>query len=215
MIVLAFDCSSAMSIALLKDNKIIDQKFIDQNYSHSEKLILEIKNLLLTSNLDLSNIDLFVANNGPGSYTGIRVALASLKMFKISYQKPCFVLNSFEILLEKYRHVNMNLNIAITGNPNEIFFAKYQFIKGEILSTINPIITDFDNIKKQLKSDDFICGSANKLFIDHQFKSNENDNFLVYNMAILATKNYENKLINLQNEILPLYLREPNITFRK
>jgi len=215
MIVLAFDCSSTMAIALLKNNKIIDQKFIDQNYSHSEKLILEIKNLLLKNNLDLSNIDLFVANNGPGSYTGIRVALASLKMFKICYQKPCFVLNSFEILLEKYRHKNMNLNIAIAGNPNEIFFAKCQFIKGEILSEINPIISDFDNIQNQLKSDDFICGSANKLFVNHQSKSNENDNFLVYDMAILAIKIYQNKSINLSNEILPLYLREPNITFRK
>jgi len=212
MNILAFDCCSAISIGLLKDDKLIDKKFFDQNTSHSEKLVLEIKNLVFSNNLDLKNIDLFVANNGPGGYTGIRVALSVLKMFKISYQKPCLTLNSFEILTNKYFHQKTKLNIAIKGNANEIFFAKYNFLNGKILQETQPIITDLDSIKKQLNPNEFICGSANKLFVDHQFKSEQDDVFLVDEMLILGEKLYKN---NLSQEILPLYLREPKTSTPK
>jgi len=215
MIILAFDCSSLMSIALMKNGKIIDEKYFPQNSSHSEKLVSELKNIINSHNLTFKEVDLFVANNGPGGYTGIRVALAVLKMLKISFDKPCLTLNSFEILSYKYRHQKANLQVAISGNINEIFFSKYRFINNDFIEEAPQLLTDYQTINQQLNIDDFICGSANKLFIEHQNKSNEDDNNMVCEMTNLALKIFKNQPQRCNQEILPLYLREPKITAKK
>ncbi len=215
MIILAFDCSSSMSIALMKNGKIIDEKYFPQNSSHSEKLVLELKNIINSHNLTFKEIDLFVANNGPGGYTGIRVALAVLKMLKITFDKPCLTLNSFEILSYKYRQQKSNLQVAISGNINEIFFTKYRFINNNFVEETAQLLTDYQAINQQLKLDDFICGSANKLFVEHQNKSNEDDNNLVGEMTNLALEIFKNQPKRCNQEILPLYLREPKTTAKK
>jgi len=213
MITLAFDCStSSMSIALLDDKKILGEKNYLQEAKHSEMLVLEIKNLLDANKISFNNLDLIIATNGPGSYTGIRVALAVLKIIKITTQKPVLTVNCCEVLADKYSKNNEKINVAIQANSTEIYYAKY-IVRNNFEEVLQPTISNVDDILITIKEDEFLCGSANKIFDNHLLKSNQNDIILATDVAIYGQKKFlQNK--NSQ-DILPLYLRDPKITKRK
>ena len=213
MLTLAFDCStSSMSIALLNDKKILGEKNYLQEAKHSEMLVLEIKNLLDVNKINFNDLDLIIATNGPGSYTGIRVALAVLKIIKITTQKPVLTVNCCEVLADKYSKNHEKINVAIQANSTEIYYAKY-VIKNNFEEVLQPMISNVEDILLTIKEDEFLCGSANKIFDKHLLKSSQDDVILAYDVAIYGQKKF------LQNkdsqDILPLYLRDPKITKRK
>jgi tRNA threonylcarbamoyl adenosine modification protein YeaZ len=213
MLTLAFDCStSSMSIALLGDKKILGEKNYLQEAKHSEMLVLEIKNLLDANKINFNDLDLIIATNGPGSYTGIRVALAVLKIIKITTQKPVLTVNCCEVLADKYAKNYEKITVAIQANNTEIYYAKY-VVRNNFEEVLQPVISNVDDILMTIKEDEYLCGSANKIFDKHSLKSNQDDIILAYDVAIYGQKKF------LQNkdsqDILPLYLRDPKITKRK
>lgn len=213
MLTLAFDCStSSMSIALLDNKKILGEKNYLQEAKHSEMLVVEIKNLLDSNKIDFNDLDLIIATNGPGSYTGIRVALAVLKIIKITTQKPVLTVNCCEVLADKYSKNHEKINVVIQANSVEIYYAKYE-TKNNFKEVLKPMISNVDDISLIIKENEFLCGSANLIFDKHSLKSNQNDIILAYDVAIYGQKKF------LQNkdsqDILPLYLRDPKITKRK
>lgn len=213
MLTLAFDCStSSMSIALLNDKKILGEKNYLQEAKHSEMLVLEIKNLLDANKINFNDLDLIVGTQGPGSYTGIRVALAALKIIKITTQKPVLTVNCCEVLAYKYSKNHKKINVVIQANGEEIYYAKYS-VNNNLEELVSPMVSSVSTISLEIKEDEFLCGSANKIFEKHSSKSNQDDMILAYDVAMCGQKKF------LQNkdsqDILPLYLRDPKITKRK
>ncbi len=213
MLTLAFDCStSSMSIVLVDNEKILGEKNYLQEAKHSEMLVLEIKNLLDANKITFNDLDLIVGTHGPGSYTGIRVALAVLKIIKITLQKPVLTVNCCEVLAYKYSKNYSKINVAIQANGEEIYFAKY-VANNNLEEVASPMISNVSDIISEIKEDEFLCGSANKIFNKHLLKSNQEDMILAKDVAIFGQRKFlQNK--DLQ-DILPLYLRDPKITKRK
>ena len=221
MLIIAFDSSSSMSIALIKDQIILQEKNFKSQNKHSELLISEIKKILISNNFDFDDIDLVVATNGPGSFTGIRVGLSVLKMLNITLKIPCITVNSCEVIAQKYISQHENIKVVIQGNADEIYFAHYKRKNNLLNEVLSPAITNFDTVVKNLKYDDFLCGSANLLFVDHDLKSNLLDPILARDFWQFGEyyqnkrKNHENFLQHEQHEILPLYLHAPKISCKK
>ncbi len=213
MLTLAFDCStSSMSIVLMDNEKILGEKNYLQEAKHSEMLVLEIKNLLDANKIAFNDLDLIVGTKGPGSYTGIRVALAVLKIIKITIPKPILTVNCCEVLAYKYSKNYSKINVVIQANKDEVYFAKYG-ANNNLEEVISPIISNVNDVVSEIKEDEFLCGSANKIFNKHLLKSNQEDMILAIDVAIYGQRKF------LQNkdsqDILPLYLRDPKITKRK
>jgi tRNA threonylcarbamoyl adenosine modification protein YeaZ len=201
-----------MSIILMDNEKILGEKNYLQEAKHSEMLVLEIKNLLDANKINFNDLDLTVVTHGPGSYTGIRVALAVSKIIKITVQKPILTVNCCEVLAYKYSKNYSKINVAIQANKDEVYFAKY-VANNNLEELASPIISSVDDILLEIKEDEFLCGSANKIFNKHLLKSNQEDMILAKDVAIFGQRKFlQNK--DLQ-DILPLYLRDPKITKRK
>ena len=87
MKILAVDTSSkncSVSIVEVDENEnfeIIAQDNNDDERTHSVKLMPMIDNMFKSSNLSLDNIDLLACCLGPGSFTGIRIGIATVKAF--------------------------------------------------------------------------------------------------------------------------------------
>jgi tRNA threonylcarbamoyladenosine biosynthesis protein TsaB len=201
-----------MSIVLMDNEKILGEKNYLQEAKHSEMLVLEIKNLLDANKINFKDLDLIVVTHGPGSYTGIRVALAVSKIIKITVQKPILTVNCCEVLAYKYSKNYSKINVAIQANKDEVYFAKY-VANNNLEELASPIISSIEDILLEIKEDEFLCGSANKIFNKHLLKSNQEDMILAKDVAIFGQRKFlQNK--DLQ-DILPLYLRDPKITKRK
>ncbi|MFZ9180879.1 MAG: tRNA (adenosine(37)-N6)-threonylcarbamoyltransferase complex dimerization subunit type 1 TsaB [Rickettsiales bacterium] len=218
MLVLAFDCSSnSMSIALgkcdEKNLKIFEEKNFYGETKHSELLVSSIDEMVKNHNINYSDLNLVIATNGPSSYTAIRVALSTLKMFAISMPVECITLTSSSILAYKNRNKSNEIVTITRANGDEYYYAKYQIDNDKLVQIHQNEIQDFNFIEKNLKSDEYLCGFGNKNFEKHQFKSNQDDFIKASDLIEYGYQEYLQK--NLSNDIVAKYLREPKITIKK
>ena len=80
MRILAVDTSSAIcSVALLEDDKLVDEINLDNGKTHSENLMPLVDELITRNSLNVKDIEFVACCVGPGSFTGIRIGVSSIK----------------------------------------------------------------------------------------------------------------------------------------
>ena len=105
MKILGIDTSSmAASVAVIEDNKLICEYTINTKKTHSQKLMPMIENMLGLSDLNVREIDAIAVCEGPGSFTGLRIGMATAKAIAHVNDIPVIGVNSLEALA-----ANMNL----------------------------------------------------------------------------------------------------------
>lgn len=99
MKILAFDASAAVgAVALTEDDKVICAYNTEGKHTHSETLLPLAERALREGGVALSDIDLFACTVGPGSFTGVRIAVSLIKGLALPEDKPCVGLSSLEAL---------------------------------------------------------------------------------------------------------------------
>jgi tRNA threonylcarbamoyladenosine biosynthesis protein TsaB len=88
----------AGSFALSRGTELLAGSLGDPTRSHSNTLILEIKELLAQVDLSLSEVDLFAVASGPGSFTGLRIGIATIKALAETLSKPCIGVPTLETI---------------------------------------------------------------------------------------------------------------------
>ena len=84
MKILGIDTSSmAASVAVIEDNKLICEYTINTKKTHSQKLMPMIENMLSLSDLNVRELDAIAVCEGPGSFTGLRIGMATAKAIEI------------------------------------------------------------------------------------------------------------------------------------
>lgn len=79
----------AGSVALSQGEAIIAALAGDSGISHSNTLLRDIDNVLREAQVDLSEIELFAVATGPGSFTGLRIGIATVKGLAATLDRPC------------------------------------------------------------------------------------------------------------------------------
>lgn len=209
MKVLCIDTSSKLcSVAILEDTTLINKLELDNGLTHSETLMPLIKKLLNECNLNLSDIDLLVSDIGPGSFTGIRIGVATCKAFSDSLDIPCFGVTSLEVLAYNIKKDGLICSTIDCKNDN-CYFALYELKNGVYSVLEEPCaksvldVTDLLNTKYSDKSIAFVG--------DGIPSKSTNCYINVENLGIAGFKNFINsKPIDGSNEnVLPLYLKKP------
>ena len=99
MLVLGMDTSSqAATAAILRDGAILGEYTLNHKKTHSVKMLPLIEQLLADTELTLNDIDVFACGAGPGSFTGVRIGVATAKGFAQALDKQVVSLNTLEIL---------------------------------------------------------------------------------------------------------------------
>ena len=96
MISLILDCSCGMSIYLVCDEKVFSRIDSIQN-KHSDELLVMVDDLLKEANLNVNQIDNLCVCIGPGSFTGVRVAISLVKGLAIGANAKVFTLSNFDV----------------------------------------------------------------------------------------------------------------------
>ena len=99
MKILSIDTASSIcSVAILTDSKLEKELNIGNQKTHSENLMPLIQELLQSNQLSLNQIDLIVCDKGPGSFTGIRIGIATVKALAEVHNIPVVGVSSLEAL---------------------------------------------------------------------------------------------------------------------
>ena len=99
MLTLAFESSAkAASVALVRDGSLISQYSQCSGLTHSRTLLPMAEDLLKNAELKLSDVDLFAVAHGPGSFTGIRIGVSTVKGLAWATDKPCVGVSTLEAM---------------------------------------------------------------------------------------------------------------------
>lgn len=139
--------TSTCSVAILEDNQIIYEESKNNGFTHSQNLLPMIKEAFDQTHLTLSQIDLFTASVGPGSFTGIRIGIASLKAFVDVFKKPSIGISSLEGLCYTLESSGLTCSILDAKNEN-VYFALYD--GNQVI--ISPCFSSVTDMIKMLES---------------------------------------------------------------
>jgi tRNA threonylcarbamoyladenosine biosynthesis protein TsaB len=99
MLILAADTSLPIfSVALLRDGSLIGAVALEGKSSRNEKLLPAVDWLLTESGIDRHDIDLFAVTRGPGSFTGVRIGLATIQGLALALGKPICAMSTHEAI---------------------------------------------------------------------------------------------------------------------
>ncbi|HSP32871.1 MAG TPA: tRNA (adenosine(37)-N6)-threonylcarbamoyltransferase complex dimerization subunit type 1 TsaB [Thermoanaerobaculia bacterium] len=99
MLLLGVDSSLALlSVALLRDRDLSGAMALEGKSSRNEKLLPAIDWLLTESGIERSAIDLFAVTRGPGSFTGVRIGLATVQGLALALGKPVCAMSTHEAI---------------------------------------------------------------------------------------------------------------------
>lgn len=101
MKILALDTTAnTSSVALLENESLIGIYTVNTKNTHSETLLPMIKHLLETLRLTNDDIDAYAVSNGPGSFTGVRIGVSTVKGLAFGKNKPCVEVSTIEALAQ-------------------------------------------------------------------------------------------------------------------
>ena len=126
MLILALDTSGKIaSCALLQDGMLLDQAEQDSMMDHSRLLLPLCEKLLADNGFTLSDVDVFSAVIGPGSFTGIRIGTAAVKGFAWSQDKPCAGISSLLAMACDAEQSGV-LCCSLKARPGESYYALFR-----------------------------------------------------------------------------------------
>ena len=132
MQILGIDTTKKSAKVFLIDTSDIKQSYmveLDENIKHSEGLFLYIEKTMLENRINIGDIDGFACVVGPGSFTGIRVGMSTIKGFNKVLNKSIVSMNTFELLLPSVK----NGLIVLNSTMSSCYYAKVN--KCEIVET--------------------------------------------------------------------------------
>jgi len=97
--ILAVDTSTSIgSVALLHDSRLVAEHSVHSSKTHSERLLPAIDHVLAQTATQISDIDYFAVSHGPGSFTGLRIGIGTIKAIAFSEEKKTVGISSLEAL---------------------------------------------------------------------------------------------------------------------
>lgn len=99
MLILAFESSAkSASVALVKDGELLSQYSQCSALTHSRTLLPMAEDMLKNAEVKLSEVDLIAVAHGPGSFTGIRIGVSTVKGLSWAADKPCVGVSTLEAM---------------------------------------------------------------------------------------------------------------------
>ena len=99
MLILAFESSAkAASVALCRDGHLLSQYSQCSGLTHSRTLLPMAEDMLKNAELTLRDVDLIAVAHGPGSFTGIRIGVSTVKGLAWAGDKPCVGISTLEAM---------------------------------------------------------------------------------------------------------------------
>jgi tRNA threonylcarbamoyladenosine biosynthesis protein TsaB len=119
----------AGSIAVVRGAEVIGSSTGDPAVSHSNTLLADLDQLLASSRVKLPEIDLFAVAVGPGSFTGLRIGIATIKALAATLARPCAAIPTLQ-------------TIALAGGAAESSVALLPAGRGEVFAQLFSVASD-------------------------------------------------------------------------
>ena len=164
MITLAMECATqTVGIAFLDQKKILGEVYLDIGKGHTEVLLPTLEKLLWMTELTTERIDLLVCTTGPGSFTGARIGVSTVKCLALATGKPIVGVSTLEALSMNFFHSRRLICPLLDARKNQVYAGLYRVGPDGYPEAVAPDrLTDINSLVKTLVAEevDFVGEAA-------------------------------------------------------
>lgn len=219
MKILSLDASATSASVCIYDkseDKIIGEFYINTKLTHSQTLIPMIDALLGSTKLELSDIDYFAVNTGPGSFTGIRIGVSVIKGMAMALNKPCVSVSTLHSMA--YNYIDSESTIVCScmdARRNQVYNALFKIENGVVNRICDDRAISVENLFDELKSYNNVVLVGDGSPLCYSQKGDSNAVLAVpakryqkaSSVALAAVEHIKNNEVLTSAALMPTYLR--------
>lgn len=151
MKVLAMDSSGLVaSVALVEDGNLIAEYTVNYKKTHSQTLLPMMDEIVKMTDTDLKTVDGIVVAKGPGSFTGLRIGLATAKGLALTLDKPIVGVPTVEGLAMNLYGTGSLICPLMDARRNQVYTGIYRFEGSELVVVKEQIAIAIEDIIEAL-----------------------------------------------------------------
>ncbi len=208
---LSLDSSAVTaSVALTDGDRVIKSEFVNSGLTHSETLLPMVKRVM--GDNEFSSLDAVAITAGPGSFTGVRIGVATVKGIAFAGNIPCYGVSTLEAIA--YNFVDENCVVCAVMDSRRMQFYNAIFkVENGIVSRITPDrAISIDDLREELKQYDSVIIAGDGAALCSQNIALDNCKIAaddkIYQNALSVAKCVKNKKAIAPSALMPVYLRQ-------
>jgi tRNA threonylcarbamoyladenosine biosynthesis protein TsaB len=147
--ILSLDSSSVTaSVALTDGEKVIKTEFINAGLTHSETLLPMVKRVM--DGYNFSDLDAIAVSAGPGSFTGVRIGVATVKGLAFNADIPCISVSTLEAIAYNFTDENAVICAVMDARRMQFYNALFKVENGVVQRICDDRAISIDDLRKEL-----------------------------------------------------------------
>lgn len=165
---IAFDTSNeivAVGLGMFREDgriEFVDSRFVSANRASNQLLLTTIDDICSTNDVNRDDIALVGIGRGPGSFTGVRIAIATVKGICFALSIPCVGISTLDVIAENARRSGYRGDLFVVADAmrKEVYPAKYEILDQEVRRLSADKVVKADKFFSELPVAAVLCGDA-------------------------------------------------------
>ncbi len=149
--------ANVCSVALVEDTRLLGELTVNNKKTHSQVLMPMLESLLQQCAAEFDEVDALAVSAGPGSFTGLRIGVASVKGLAYAKNKPIYGVSTLEAMAYKLPECGGIVVPMMDARRNQVYCAAYKWTDGALHTVIAPTALAIDELCAQLKALNQTC----------------------------------------------------------
>ena len=205
-----------LALGIVEDEKVLSELRFNAGQTHAQILLPNIDRVLNEASLKLDELDGIAISIGPGSFTGLRIGLATAKGLCFASGKPLISVPTLDGLVYSQRSSPYPLVPILDAKKNEVYSAIYNSKDGEIKRVSDYWVTSIEKLVAKIPEEVIFLGLGLEVFKESlrtlcgekaHFLEDENNLPRGTAIAFLGLEKFIKSQFEDLDKVEPLYLR--------
>jgi len=217
MIILAVDtATTSCSVAIVDKKSVLAEVTLLRKETHSKHLMDMIHTAIGFSGLNFSDLDGFAVVRGPGSFTGLRIGITTVKGLAAGLKKPLVGVSSLEALAMQVFNWPYLICPLIDARRGEVYFSRYRVVEGRLKAEVDEQVCPLENAVRDMNEACVFVGNGTHLYgkvlrdmmgASAFFAPMSQNTIKASTVAFLSLNKFQNKDTDDIHRFIPHYIR--------
>jgi tRNA threonylcarbamoyladenosine biosynthesis protein TsaB len=218
MRILAVDTATkSCSVGVVENETVLGEITKVGEQTHSKHLLEMVHAVIGEAGLTLSELDGFAVTRGPGSFTGLRIGISSIKGLALALNRPVVGISSLQTLAQQIAPTSHLIYPLIDARKGEVYTSIYRFDKGALRPAHEEKVSAPQEVVQNIHSPSIFVGSGAVLYRDlimdklgdlASFAPEDSHIIRASTLAYLALKRFESGDAGEVADLVPYYIRK-------
>ncbi|MCD4744465.1 MAG: tRNA (adenosine(37)-N6)-threonylcarbamoyltransferase complex dimerization subunit type 1 TsaB [Desulfobacteraceae bacterium] len=148
------------SIALIEDKSPVCEELWATKQTHSKRIMDMVARIMDKVGVSVNELDGFIAAKGPGSFTGLRIGISTVKGLAYASGKPCAGISSLDGIAWQFSFSSLPVCVMMDAQRGEVYQATYNFRDGKLLKKSPERVLKPIEVLESLNENTLFAGSG-------------------------------------------------------